>query len=241
LHLPILKQCVNELLADDGEIVSLQPVRWLQDPFNNRSKMLMDGIEFTDIETIDSIEARKAFDAGMNVDLGIYVINNKLPKVDKANFAIKDSTSFVFDKVFQHLPDTLKEHMVKYDGQANFCPVAKIMGGKSATTSKPTQCLYGNILGKRIKTGYTFDGTDGITFATPAERENFYNSCKTTFYRFLVFKGMSDVHIRHSRLPFMSDYTKSWDNQRFYEYFKITSDEAKVIDETMAPYVERNY
>ena len=38
----------------------------------------------------------------------------------------------------------------------------------------------------------------------------------------------------------MSDYSKPWDDARFYKFFNITSEEQKAIEETMAKKVNNN-
>jgi hypothetical protein len=80
LHLPILKKCVN-LLSDNGISITVQPIRWLQDPLWNIKKTSdakkyqsdFDG-KIDSIQIIESGDALKLFNAAISMDLGIITI-----------------------------------------------------------------------------------------------------------------------------------------------------------------------
>ena len=65
---------------------------------------------------------------------------------------------------------------------------------------------------------------------------DYYNAMQTNFVRFFVMTSVVDVHVHQNVIPWMEDYTKPWDNIRFYKYFNITPEEQKVIEETMEKY-----
>jgi SAM-dependent methyltransferase len=82
LHLPILKKCV-EHLTPDGTYISVQPVRWLQDPLwkekkINDAKRMQSVLEgkLDSIEIIVARDASKLFSATFGFDLGIFVVKN---------------------------------------------------------------------------------------------------------------------------------------------------------------------
>ena len=81
LHLKILDILVTNFY-ESSNIVSLQPIRWLQDPnakekvnsdFNKFKTTIVDSI--TDLEVLPATESQKYFDIVNGVDLGIYTFN----------------------------------------------------------------------------------------------------------------------------------------------------------------------
>ena len=75
-----------------------------------------------------------------------------------------------------------------------------------------------------------------IKFNTEIEAQNFYNSWKTTFCKWISKRFLFDQNIQLSFLPWMSDYSQPWTDERFYKFFNITLDEQKIIEETMEKY-----
>lgn len=82
LHLKIMKKAV-EHLTENGMYLSIQPVRWLQDPLwrvkktTDAKKMfeiLNNKIE--NIEVISSKDAGRIFNASFGMDLGIFILKN---------------------------------------------------------------------------------------------------------------------------------------------------------------------
>ena len=84
-------------------------------------------------------------------------------------------------------------------------------------------------------------------FNTEAEAHNFENSLATTFYHFIVLHTKWNQHTPFKYLPYMQDYTQSWTDKRFCEYFGITgyiddehaepNSEWEIILNTMKEYV----
>lgn len=68
-----------------------------------------------------------------------------------------------------------------------------------------------------------------VYFNTHNEAINFFNSLNTTFCKFLKYLGAYSGDFNNG-IPFMTDYTQSWDNERFYKYFNITEKEKNYID-----------
>lgn len=84
LHLKILESVIDHI-DDNGEIINLSPVRWLQDPlakykknsdYNKFENTVAKHIESLDIVPLS--EACNIFSAEIRVDLGIYKITKKL-------------------------------------------------------------------------------------------------------------------------------------------------------------------
>ena len=77
-----------------------------------------------------------------------------------------------------------------------------------------------------------------VYFNTHDEAVNFFNSLNTTFCKFLKYLGAYSGDF-NSGIPFMSDYTDPWDNERFYKYFNITEDEQKYIESFFVDFYSR--
>ena len=67
-----------------------------------------------------------------------------------------------------------------------------------------------------------------LNFNTENERKNAWASYLTKFVRFCIAMDEST-----KLAPYMGDYTKPWDDKRFYEYFGLTDEEIDVIETTI--------
>lgn len=74
-------------------------------------------------------------------------------------------------------------------------------------------------------------------FDTELEADNFrhYMTCK--FPRFMLRTTYSSAHISQSNFVFVPqmDYTRKWDDEDLYEYFELSEEEIRLIEETMRP------
>ena len=85
-----------------------------------------------------------------------------------------------------------------------------------------------------------------IKFNSLNEANNFYNSCIDKFMHFLNYSIQSDVHVPLQFLPCMIEetnprtslkgYEGEWTNEDFYQFFGITEEEQKYIEETMSQF-----
>lgn len=259
LHLKILAEAITHLKYDNSKVVNLSPVRWLQDPLakykeKNYYNRFEDKISkhCTSIETIRTEDARKLFDAELSQPLGIYCCdksNNN--NVYKNVFKVHDFVDRVYkkileDNVFNSLTckkytDDL-QHFVLINTAA---PPMKY--GKPMFDAVKTWCGY-FCNGKNIN-GLTYrqakekntratrgdiSKDNAIVFKTADEAKNCYNAMQTKFVRFFVMTSVVDMAVYQNVLPWMSDYTQPWTDERFYEFFNITPEEQKIIEETMA-------
>ena len=96
-------------------------------------------------------------------------------------------------------------------------------------------CTNGNVLNWPI-----------VKFNTDVEAMNFVDSTNTIFFKFVYKIEVTDVHVCPEYLPWMGDcvnprtglkgYLSEWTDDDFYQYFGITDDEKKIIEDTMAKY-----
>ena len=109
LHLKIVEQSIP-MLTDDGILVNLSPIRWLQDPLAKYKKS-SDWYKFKEVRErierlvhIDKFVAAKMFDIGSGLDLGVY-------KVRKFYTNIEQTTNTIIDKVVETVHDTVGKHI----------------------------------------------------------------------------------------------------------------------------------
>lgn len=257
LHLKILDKVIEEF--PENEIVNLSPIRWIQDPLAEYKKHT-DWFKFENvrkrIKTLDivsDVDAQNLFGAGFLSDLGIYHLTEKGGWKREENTIIEK----IINKGCKTLKDMLEEN--KVDGYRvrlsemrpapSFAPNSNVyINFTYYTTSSVRSWVY--------KDGYTPDGkiywTDhntvkgsrdksvvgdplplSIRFNTQEEAVNFENSTKTKFHCYMISKMKMDAHFPFKFVPYLSDYTHPWTDEMLYEYFDLTEDEIKIIEDEM--------
>ena len=228
LHLKILSHLINEY--PDAEVVNLSPIRWLQDPLAEYKKN-SDWKKFEDVrekieslETIDASLAHDLFDI-QHSDLGIYHLS-KNSNGFKRDTSLDTIMKKILDKANE---DSFKKHITS-DRTGVFIDVLDLYGGiigKGSGFVKP--------LGYERKQSSTSKGcTDGwrcMKFDTKEEAENFYNACNTKVYYFIFMKLRSYLRLLMEYVPYLGDYTHHWNDEMLYEYFGLTKDEVKEIEQ----------
>lgn len=76
-------------------------------------------------------------------------------------------------------------------------------------------------------------------FDTEEEAINFRGFMTCKFPRFMMRATYSSVHISKSNFIFvpMMDFTKTWSDEKLYNYFGLSEDEKSLIEKTMRPFV----
>lgn len=237
LHLKILEQAV-QLLTEDGVCINLSPIRWLQDPlaeYKNGSdwKIFKDSIiaKTCGILVVKATNAQEYFGSGQYEDLGIYVIG----KCKVTNDLITDINSLrnpkmrgLFDKV--NLPTYKGEYKSIYDvrtkeGEANFekpfVRVSPLHGNVGAKDWVDIISPQKNIvMSNNVKVKGSAMPT--VNFDIQLEAENFFMSLQTTFMKACNLNCKVNMRWPGYAIPFMSDYSKPWTNERLCKFFKIT-------------------
>ena len=72
------------------------------------------------------------------------------------------------------------------------------------------------------------NATEGIQFETKEEKENFVASLDTWIYKWLNKFPEGE---NSARVPYLGDYTKEWTDVGLYEYFNLTEEEIKEIEQ----------
>ena len=87
-----------------------------------------------------------------------------------------------------------------------------------------------------------------VKFNSIAQAKNFIMSVQTKFYMFVNSLTKRDANVSLIAIPWMGDsinprtglkgYESAWTDEDFYQFFNITSEEQKIIEDTMAKYVK---
>lgn len=252
LHLRFLEKTIQ--VADT--VISIQPIRWLQDlciknKETNEYKKYKDSIiqYLNNIDIINTNDARKYFNIGINTDLGIYLCNNN------GGYNIEVLHSKLLLKLLNKIKHLSKLPLNenKYDGwRVRFL---KVVGGSHTDNNKKDivksisnllyfyngykdNKLWYNYYQKNQNTKLTQEIPLSIKFKNENECINFVNSFKTKFILYIILNTTLNTTLNINSIPFMDDYTKEWNDERFYSYFNLTNDEIKEIDKFMEPYIQ---
>jgi len=252
LHLKILREAIKH--SDD--IVNLSPVEWMLRPFskktwtslfNNYSVDI--GAHLSTLSIITKDDAAKAFDIGIESDLGIYYLT-KEGGFDYANYYKEFSKEELKNIDRFGNGDNLAAHIVKYDGtQKHFVPLRKdaIMERwwkyqliNYLDIIENGKVYSGDYVGKTIieareanphENGRNNDrDTFGIAFNSLEEAINFRNCVKSRPYIWIISLFKKSKRFPMERLPYLGDYTHPWTNDMLYKYFGLTDDEVKTIE-----------
>ena len=228
LHLKIL----NEAIRHSDDIVNLSPIRWLQDPLaeykRNSGWKKFENIR-DHIESIDVISAKDAtalFNAEIWTDLGVYHLN-KDGGFD--THSLLKHLWFV-NKVILKVKDSVKDHSTR-EGVCDFSkPYIKISKFHGHQGKKD----FYEFTSPRLDIAKSTKASGGhrtVNFETEEESINFFNSLQTKFYAFINTCIKRDMHIPWQYTPWLCDYTHPWTDDDLYQYFELTDDEIKIIED----------
>lgn len=228
LHLKILQ----EAMKHSNDVVNLSP------NFYEDYKKLEDVPVATDIEVIPREEASILF-GGIQLAFNLsiqYYVKGQEDKTLLTRYIPEDYKVFSkvkFEKSFKDVftPD--------YDGKGIFVPL-KLM---TATWDKNKDHIVDK-LGILVD-GKTLDGTyykdarnrnkdrpcGGIKFDTLEEAKAFVDYTESTFFIRWVKAFHTNSRYILSEYPFMPTYTHPWTDEMLYEYFGLTEDEIKEIEQ----------
>lgn len=259
LHLKFLKKVIG--VAE--KTVSVQPVRWLQDPFSQGKRSTLKQYEniaksLNDVDVVD-LEDKKKFDMHSYSGLAIYYIDNQNNnKLDYNNFWKKfkeDEAVSIIEKVCysnkcKYLADFTENN--KRDGIRVM--ITKIAGNRGVLPvyKDISYTIDGNVGDKdwtKCKNLGGYQKEEGIglpisiKFDTIDEAENFYNSYKDLkFFEVICNLTVQQQNIQLDRLPFLDDYTHKITNEQMYKLFDLTNDEIDYIENYTSTYKqERRY
>ena len=241
LHLKILNVAIHH--SDD--VVNLSPIRWLKDPLAEY-KRNSDWKKFENVrERIENIEiipmtkSAELFNIRLNTDLGIYHIT-MLGGFDCAK-VINANMRLVKMSVNCHFPNI--EPYCEIDKRA-FVTVRTITNLHVSTAYNIVSHNNGIFIkGKTLDGKYWRDALhktrtcnddrvpSGIYFNTVDEAKNFIDWSNTKTIKYFVKQLIVDQNIYTQFLPFMHDYTHPWTDADLYQYFNLSDDEIRAIED----------
>lgn len=249
MHLKFLEKVINVA----NNIISIQPVRWLKDPFAMYKRSTLKKYENV-AKNINSIEEFKnknydkdrKFDIQIFSELGIYVIQNNDNKIDYKNYwkesRNKEEISIIEKVCFSDKCKYLNNVIEKNKRDGIRVPIALISGNRGTLPiyKDISYTIDGFINGKDWTKCKNMGGYEkpensplpnSIKFETEEEAKNFYNSYKNlNFLKVLCDITNQQQHIQDDRLPFLNDYSKEITDKYLYNLFKLTENEIKYIE-----------
>ena len=254
LHLKVLENVLTNILSLNpaAEVVSVQPVRWLEDPlaehkngsdYKNYKKSIFNNI--SKLQLIDATTSCKAFNIMNATDLGVYTFNTT-----KTSLVINNQEALVNKLLSKILTIPVLKDFIETKAVSGFrCEVKEMAsgtGGHNLGNFDSSKIADVNIIWGPYSDGYTKDGkfftatrqknqftksyfAYSILFTTLDEADNFYKSCNTKFYRRLVQLLKWDVHVPLGFLPYMEDYSKVWTDEDYCKFFGLTEEESEFM------------
>ena len=182
----------------------------------------------------------KYFSIAIAKDLGILRIVEKTNKnYDDFRF-IKNGTNykFLYDKVYRKVFESSKGISTHWtDCTEPYCVPLKVLVSKNNYNlvtydekSKNTKSSY------RPSTSIKKCNdkvAKNLVFDTKEEADNFRSTCFTKFYKCLVKCALTSQNIKNINrfIPYMPTYKHPWTDEMLYEYFGLTEDEVKEIEQ----------
>ena len=244
LHLKFLAEAITHLKDEKSVCVNLSPVTWADKrnichPKGEWRKKLNGKIN-----SLDFIEHRNAndiFGTGNAIeDLAITTYKNN-GTFDIINYGF---TSQLEASLFKKINIFRKDGTIFTLGQATGKSSYGSGNGKNVIRKKYDVPIYKWHGGKTCSEAVLNTKVSDVEkcaatfrFNSENERINFINSLDTTFmnwyYKMFIVPGDYKLAAYMFR---MADYSQPWTDERFYNFFNITSEEQKTIEETMEKY-----
>ena len=226
LHLKVLREVIRQ--NPEAEIVSLQPTRWLQDPLAEY-KRGSDWHKFEDVRVkISSLDilTKKETDAYFGIacePIGIYTINNKTSIEFNHDFG-----KHIIERTEKFYSDYMNHKKTKFS-----IPVAKFHWTIGGTEYFEPFSLALSENGTYAKTGWTkglHDTYEIFYFDTKDELDNFRAFLQLKSYKWILGQLLVGKRLPIDLLPFMPTYSHPWTDTDLYEYFDLTPEEIKEIE-----------
>jgi len=223
MHLPILAKLTEEVVdKHGGKIISLQPLRWLEDSLWKWKKNKPDAQKYRKtfegklevLKEIPSMEANTYFKdaAGFVMNLAIFKVSRK-SNFNYESYLINENHPMLK----QAFKNPIKKHIKLYEEEKYFVPLKHI-----TYVNRPTgyrlnkeQCYL--IDGKTPNGTYWKDSLhktplEGVAFKTKEEMMDFYTYTNSNTMKKWLKIVIKDAHIPYQFIPYIFD---GYENVKF--------------------------
>ena len=214
-----------DLINDDGSLIYIGPDNWLIDkyPFMQKSKIKNNTRDkyckyIDDIETFTGSEFNKLFGTNNFFGVSIFKMKHNAKGIDPQIYEDDNKLNIKILKKIQEF-SSLRSH---------FCNREK----NDCDTYVPVRRTNHKYLNWVERDKSKIKSIDGILFKTKNEVENFIKSFDTWLYKYLNCTDWGGSE-NSADVPYLNDYTHEWTNEKLYELFNITSEERKIIEQTL--------
>jgi hypothetical protein len=245
LHLPILKKMVEEIVdRNDGRIISIQPMRWVQEDWKNEKNLTDFLKDKCVIKPRVKAGDNSTFGAYMNIDLGIFHVEKNLKdNLEEIRFTSHGIDYRCFKDFLYSVKNTFPK-LTKYkDAKGDCIPISLIVAGNGNSDikcySNIVRSKYGYIKGgicsetnkslKESKTSHWGDFNEWPVIETDHPEELYYYMNLRSF-KFLCSMTIVDVNVHIDLLP----YTKVdhiWTEDEFRSFWGWTKEMSDLCDE----------
>lgn len=127
MHLPILAKLTTEIVdKQDGKIISLQPLRWLEDPLWKWKKNKPDAQKYRKsfegklevVKEIPALEAEDYFDASFTMNLAVFKVSRK-SNFNYESYLVNENHPMLK----QAFKNPIKKHIKLYEEEKYFVPL----------------------------------------------------------------------------------------------------------------------
>ena len=224
LHIKFMEKTFD-LINDDGSLIYIGPDNWLIDkyPFMQKSKIKNNTRDkyckyIDDIETFTGSEFNKLFGTNNFFGVSIFKMKHNAKGIDPQIYEDDNKLNIKILKKIQEF-SSLRSH---------FCNREK----NDCDTYVPVRRTNHKYLNWVERDKSKIKSIDGILFKTKNEVENFIKSFDTWLYKYLNCTDWGGSE-NSADVPYLNDYTHEWTNEKLYELFNITSEERKIIEQTL--------
>ena len=205
------------------------------------------------IQLVTPDDASYKFGIELNSDLGIYTFNSEPNNVEIFNMDVISIVNKIRNKLTTTIKDVLEQ--MQLDGIRaeihEMLPAATGTKGGQSFAAKTNVIAMVNLRNNAVFVdGYNQQGIfwteDGrakngssknigaafpysIKFNTILEANNFVESCRTNFYKNLIYLLKFNAHTPFAALPYMEDYSKVWTDEDYCKFFGLTEEESEFM------------
>lgn len=178
----------------------------------------------SDVEILSPKETNKAFGIALKNPLAI-------SQFDATSLQKNHRTRFVKDKINVALAEKIMEKTKKDSLTRHQCTDKKFLFRCSRLHGSLCKVLASSYEIQLEANSRSYTRSYTFSFSSENERKNFYDAYMLPFFiKYQIYLWKEDMNIYARYLPWLNDYTKPWTNERLYEFFDLTDDEIKYIE-----------